>query len=370
MRERAGHVGRARERVGPARGAPGDRHRHDRHRLVPRGLGDVVGPVDGEHVALLDRHPPVLRRSGHRDVPGHGARGLEVVRSRGEHAHGPAAARVGEERLQPARVQVANGLHERRVTIGDPLVAPHAVGIRVARGVREREAALLVGLAAQRVEDRVGLAALGVDPLRLDRDDPLGPRRAHRDEVDRVGQVHRVRRRDQVVDHVVHQPRLLGRVLQPEAARRVDDRLLLAGRVRRAPVDQPHSVVQVQDVHARGRAVGADQVGLEARDVAGDLRALHVRLDLDRVLAGRDVDRAELERDPLGARRHLRLLDACRRRPGLRGRRTDHERGEQDDEGQPEPTQSHAGEYGSRWARRRAVTPTRAPQNRFPYDGA
>ncbi len=116
-----------------------------------------------------------------------------------------------------------------------------------------------------------------------------------------VRDVHRVGVRREVVDHVVHDPAVARVVVVPEALGHGEDRLLLAGGERRvdrsATRDEPDAVVQVDDVDPR-RVVaallvdlGVDQVGLEARDVAGDLRLLGVGLRLDRVLPRGDLDR-------------------------------------------------------------------------------
>ncbi len=103
----AGHRDVRAERVRAAGRAPRRGHRHDRHRLVPRRPRRVVRAVDREDVALAHADAPARRRRGHRDVPGDGARGLEVVGAGAEQQHGPVAARQREVGVQAARVQVA-----------------------------------------------------------------------------------------------------------------------------------------------------------------------------------------------------------------------------------------------------------------------
>jgi hypothetical protein len=60
-------------------------------------------------------------------------------------------------------------------------------------------------------------------------------------------------------------------------------------------------VVQVDDVDPRDDAIGIREVGLEARDPAVDRRLEVVAGELDRVLAGADVDR------PVAVRERLRV---------------------------------------------------------------
>ena len=224
-----------REGVGAA--GRGDRHRqrHDRHRLVPRRRARVVGARHREHVALLDRHAPVRRRRRHRHVPRHRAGRLVVVRARAEDLHGAPGARDLEVGPQAAGVQVARGAHQRAVVVGGPGVARRAAAVGVGDVVGEGDAAV-VARALDGVEDRVGAAALDVEPLRLDLVHPARGLGAERDEVHLPGDVDPRRRRREVVDHVVEQPLVVRAVAPAEALGLADRRLLLAGRPRRADV--------------------------------------------------------------------------------------------------------------------------------------
>ena len=248
MRDLALDVDVGRERVGA--GPAGDPHRrHDRHRLVPRRPPRVVGARGAQHVALAQLHAPVGRRDGHRHVPGDRARGLVVDRLRAEQARRAAVARERQVGPEPARVQVPAGADERAVLGHGPRGPRHAPGL-----VGIGEAAVRSTAAALGVEHRVE-AADRVEQGRLDRLDPLRRRRAVRDEVDLVGDEDLVRRRREVVDHVVHQPVVAGAIAPAVAGRRDDRGLLLAGREQRRAVRDPDAVVQVDHVDGRDAAV-------------------------------------------------------------------------------------------------------------------
>ena len=78
----------------------------------------------------------------------------------------------------------------------------------------------------------------------------------------------------------------------------LNDRLLLADGELGIAVDDPDRVVQMQHVHAGHCAVGVDQLGIEAGDVAGLVREQVRRIQPDDVLAGLD-DRRNAVRDVL-----------------------------------------------------------------------
>ena len=95
-------------------GALGHVGDHDSHRLVPAGSLGLVGGVDLEAVALLDRHPPVLGRA--RSWPRPRKRGPPARSTwRGAEEVGPVAVHVGGLRLAPLRL--ARGL---RASQGGP----------------------------------------------------------------------------------------------------------------------------------------------------------------------------------------------------------------------------------------------------------
>jgi hypothetical protein len=127
------------------------------------------------------------------------------------------------------------------------------------------------------------------------------------------------------VDHVVEHPRLLGRVAPAVARGRVEVRLLLAGGERRLEVDEPHGVVEVDDVDRRAlalvRAGGVDEARAEADDPAVDGRALLLDVDVDQVLAGTDLQRAELVLQDLGAGGRARIQQRGVGARAERGRR-------------------------------------------------
>jgi hypothetical protein len=185
-------------------------------------------------------------------------------------------------------MQVPGGADDRPVLGHHPAVAPRPADL-----VGELRPAVATARAALRVEHRVG-AADGVEPHGLDLGHRRRGRRAVRDEVEVVGDVDLLRRRREVVDHVVHDPRIGGPVAPAVAGRSADRRLLLAGGEQRLLVAEPHAVMQVDDVHARDAAVLAHEVRREAGDPAVDRRLERVVVELDRVLARLDLDRAEL----------------------------------------------------------------------------
>ena len=219
--------GVGREGVDAAGGSDRHRERHDRHRLVPRRRARVVGARDREHVALLDRHAPVGRRRGHRDVPRHGAGRLVVVGARAEDLDRAPGARDLEVGPQAAGVQVARRADERAVVVGGPGVARRAAAVGVGDVVGEGDAAV-VSRALDGVEDRVGAAAHDVEPLRPDLVHPERGLGAERDEVHLPGDVDPRGRRGEVVDHVVEQPLVVLAVAPAEALGLADRRLLLA----------------------------------------------------------------------------------------------------------------------------------------------
>ena len=283
--------------------AGGVRHRHDPHRFVPgRALG-VVGRRHAEHVALLDRHAPSRPRRRHRDVPRHRARRLPVVRARTEQIHRAPVARELEVGVEATRVEMAGGPDEHAVALDHLLIAGCAAAVGVGRVVGVGEAPVLPA-PAKCVEHRVGRATLDVEPLGADLADSLRGLRRVGDEVERVGDVDPIPVREQVVDHVVQDPLVARLVAVAEALRQPQIGLLLAGGERQLAVDEPHRVVQVQDVDARDRAVDPLEVGAEADDPAGALGLRHaVAVDRDRVLARLDHDRAVLELQMLDPRR-------------------------------------------------------------------
>ncbi len=291
-----------------------EQRRHDRHRLVPRRLAGVVGPGDAEHVALAHLDPPLRRRHGHGDVPGDRARRLVVLRARAEQARRAAVARELEVGPQPAGMEVPCRADERAVLGHRP-----AVGPRPADLLRVLRAVVPAAGPALGVEHRVG-AADGVEPGRLDLGHRRRGRRAVRDEVEVVGDVDLRRGRREVVDHVVHVPRVRGQVAPAVARRRAEGGLLLAGREQRLQVLEPHPVVQVDDVHARDGPVLHHEVRREARDPAVHRRLERVVLERDRVLPRLDLHGAELV---------VERLHVLRRR-GCREQETEDERGEGD----------------------------------------
>ena len=173
---------------------------------------------------------------------------------------------------------------------------------------RVRVAAVAAAGAAVDVEHRVRLDAHDVQPHRPDLLHPGRLRRRVGDELELVVDVDVGRCRREVVDHVVHHPRVARPVAPAVARGRLHRGLLLAGRERRLAVVDPHAVVQVDHVHARDAAVGVREVRLEAGDPAVDLRALVVELEDDVVAPGPDVDRPEpvLQRLRLRRRREQR----------------------------------------------------------------
>ena len=203
-------------------------------------------------------------------------------------------------------MQVPGGAHQRGVAVGDPHVARargRTVRVGVLRVIGEREPPRGTGVLAD-VEDGVRLDALDVHPQRLDLLDPRRLGCAVGDEVQGVGQVDLVWLADEVVDHVVEQPHLLGRVAPAEAGWRVEVRLLLTGRERRPQVDHPHRVMQVDLADRRALArLGVHEAGAEADDPAVDRRALLLHVDVDDVLPRLDLQRAELVLEHLGAGR-------------------------------------------------------------------
>ena len=315
----------------------------------------VVGRRHRQHVAPPDADAPLGGGRGHRHVPRHRARGLEVLRLGAEQPHRLPVAREREVGPQPARVQVAGRADEHAVLLDRQLVLARA---RSPRGLlRVGEAAVAAARALVDVEDGVDLPGLDVAPQRVEVPDARGGRRPRRDEVDVVGDVHLGRRRRQVVDHVVHDPVVLRLVDPAVAVRRVEDRLLLARREQRPEVRDPDGVVEVDDVHARDRPVLVREVGLEARDVPGDVRLELVALELDRVLPRRDLDRPELVVDALHAGLGARLDGRLRRRADGRGGRCGHG-GEERCHGEQRHDQSGHAVHSSR--RRRCPIPSRA----------
>jgi hypothetical protein len=290
------------ERVRP-RAARVEHRRHDPHRLVPGRPPGVVGGGHRQDVAALDADPPIGRRGLHRDVPRDRARGLEVVGVGPEQAHAPAVALQVHVGPQAAGMQVAGGPDEHAVLRHDVAVARIRPRPPLAGLARVRVAAVLAAGAAVDVEDRVDLHAHHVQPQRPELLHRGRPRRAVRDEVEVVGDVHVGGVRREVVDHVVHHPAVARAVAPAVAGRRRVGGLLLPGRERRRPVDEPHAVVQVDDVHARHPAAHVLQVGPEAGDPAVHRRPLVVELERDVVAPGGDVDRAEPVVQRLGLRR-------------------------------------------------------------------
>src|SRR4029077_8336915 len=85
------------------------------------------------------------------------------------------------------------------------------------------------------------------------------------------------------------------------------DRLLLPGSELRGAVDEPHGVMQVQNVDPGNRSVGVDELGVEAGDISVLLRpevvgAVVRRPEVDDVLARVEGDRAVAVGEVLDAR--------------------------------------------------------------------
>ena len=157
----------------------------------------------------------------------------------------------------------------------------------------------------QHVEHRVDAAVLHVHPDRVHVLHAARRRVVRGHDVDVVGDRHLERPRGEVVDHVVDPPEIVRRVAVAVARRHVELGLLLADaeeplRKQRGGVEararQPDAVVQVDLVDRRNGTVGEAQVRFEPHDPTVDLRLRDRDLvRLDHVLAGPDVEGAELE---------------------------------------------------------------------------
>ena len=137
----------------------------------------------------------------------------------------------GDQRLRPVDHPAMGGADRR--------VVPRVVG--------EREAAVLASPTVH-VEDGIEAGPRGVEKLGVHRMHALRHRRAVRDEVEVPLDEDRVGVRREVVQHVVDDQLLVRRVAVAVVARQRDDRLLLPHRAEDLVAQDPHAVVQVDDV--------------------------------------------------------------------------------------------------------------------------